>query len=130
MVLAKRLGLTRVYAPAWFSGKLVSPATRWDELNTNVQASGQLLLPHLPPARIASDCKFPRPKSSSPAASQTVHATAAECKPQPRQTPHENSALKLQRRRSAMKVKDAMRWAIRRALPTTFLESKIMQLSP
>jgi hypothetical protein len=29
----------------WFSGKLVSLATRWDELNTHVQASGQLLLP-------------------------------------------------------------------------------------
>jgi hypothetical protein len=28
-----------------FSGKLVSLTTRWDELNTNVQASGQLLLP-------------------------------------------------------------------------------------
>jgi hypothetical protein len=27
------------------SGKLVSLATRWDELNTSVQASGQLLLP-------------------------------------------------------------------------------------
>jgi hypothetical protein len=26
-------------------GQLVSLATRWDELNTNVQASGQLLLP-------------------------------------------------------------------------------------
>ena len=38
-------GLTRAYPPAWFSGKLVSLATRWDELNTNVQASGQLLLP-------------------------------------------------------------------------------------
>jgi hypothetical protein len=37
--------LTRAYPPAWFSGKLVSLATRWDELNTNVQASGQLLLP-------------------------------------------------------------------------------------
>ena len=38
-------GLTRAYPPAWFSGKLVSLATRWDELNTHVQASGQLLLP-------------------------------------------------------------------------------------
>jgi hypothetical protein len=31
--------------PPWFSGKLVSLATRWDELNTNAQASEQLLLP-------------------------------------------------------------------------------------
>jgi RNA-directed DNA polymerase len=38
-------GLTRAYPPACFSAKLVSLATRWDELNTNVQASGQLLLP-------------------------------------------------------------------------------------
>jgi RNA-directed DNA polymerase len=35
-------GLRRAYPLAWFSGKLVSLATRWDELN--VQASGQLLL--------------------------------------------------------------------------------------
>ena len=42
---ANHPGLTRAYPPAWFSGKLVSLATRWDELNTNVQASGQLLLP-------------------------------------------------------------------------------------
>src|SRR6516162_9029905 len=38
-------GLTRACPPAWFSGKLVSLATRWNELNTNVQVSGQLLLP-------------------------------------------------------------------------------------
>jgi hypothetical protein len=31
--------LTRAYLPAWFSGRLVSLATRWDELNTNVHAS-------------------------------------------------------------------------------------------
>ena len=42
---ANHPGLTRAYPPAWFSGKLVSLATRWGELNTNVQASGQLLLP-------------------------------------------------------------------------------------
>ena len=38
-------GLTRAYPPAWFTGKLVSLATRWDELNHHVQASGQLVLP-------------------------------------------------------------------------------------
>jgi RNA-directed DNA polymerase len=38
-------GLTRAYPPAWFTGRLVSLATRWDELNTHVQASGQLVLP-------------------------------------------------------------------------------------
>ena len=38
---ANHPGLTRAYPPAWFSGKLVSLATRWDELNANVQASGQ-----------------------------------------------------------------------------------------
>ncbi len=36
-------GMTRAYPPAWFIGRLVSLATRWDELNTRVQASGQLL---------------------------------------------------------------------------------------
>ena len=40
-------GLTRAYPPAWFTGRLVSLATRWDELNTHVQASGQLVLPFL-----------------------------------------------------------------------------------
>ena len=38
-------GMTRAYPPAWFTGKLVSLATRWDELNHHVQASGQLVLP-------------------------------------------------------------------------------------
>jgi sulfopyruvate decarboxylase TPP-binding subunit len=38
-------GLTRAYPPAWFTGRLVSLATRWDELNLHVQASGQLVLP-------------------------------------------------------------------------------------
>jgi hypothetical protein len=38
-------GLTRAYPAAWFIGRLVSLATRWDELNTRVQASGQLVLP-------------------------------------------------------------------------------------
>ena len=28
------LGMTRAYPPAWFTGRLVSLATRWDELNT------------------------------------------------------------------------------------------------
>jgi hypothetical protein len=45
MVLREPPGIERAYLPAWFSGKLVSLATRWDELNSNVQASGQLLLP-------------------------------------------------------------------------------------
>ena len=46
-------GMTRAYPPAWFTGRLVSLATRWDELNTRVQASGQLLLPfcHTGPKR-------------------------------------------------------------------------------
>jgi len=38
-------GMTRGYPPAWFDGRLVSLATRWLELNTYVQASGQLMLP-------------------------------------------------------------------------------------
>jgi RNA-directed DNA polymerase len=38
-------GMTRAYPPAWFTGRLVSLATRWTELNDHVQASGQLLLP-------------------------------------------------------------------------------------
>jgi RNA-directed DNA polymerase len=38
-------GMTRAYPPAWFTGRLVSLATRWHELNHHVQASGQLLLP-------------------------------------------------------------------------------------
>jgi len=38
-------GMTRGYPPAWFDGRLVSLARRWHELNTKVQASGQLLLP-------------------------------------------------------------------------------------
>jgi RNA-directed DNA polymerase len=42
---ANHSGLTRAYPPAWFTGKLVSLATRWDELNHRVQASGQLVLP-------------------------------------------------------------------------------------
>jgi group II intron reverse transcriptase/maturase len=42
---ANHSGLTRAYPPAWFTGKLVSLATRWDELNNHVQASGQLILP-------------------------------------------------------------------------------------
>jgi hypothetical protein len=37
--------MTRGYPPAWFDGRLVSLATRWLELNTQVQASGQLMLP-------------------------------------------------------------------------------------
>jgi RNA-directed DNA polymerase len=42
---ANHPGLTRAYPPAWFEGRLVSLATRWDELNHHVQASGQLVLP-------------------------------------------------------------------------------------
>jgi RNA-directed DNA polymerase len=42
---ANHSGLTRACPPAWFTGKLVSLATRWDELNHHVQASGQLILP-------------------------------------------------------------------------------------
>jgi RNA-directed DNA polymerase len=38
-------GMTRAYPPTWFTGRLVSLVTRWDELNTRVQASGQLVLP-------------------------------------------------------------------------------------
>jgi RNA-directed DNA polymerase len=38
-------GVTRAYPPAWFNGRLISLAARWDELNHRVQASGQLLLP-------------------------------------------------------------------------------------
>ena len=38
-------GMTRAYPPSWFTGRLVSLATRWDELNHHVEASGQLLLP-------------------------------------------------------------------------------------
>lgn len=38
-------GMTRAYPPSWFAGKLVSLATRWDELNHHVQVSGQLVLP-------------------------------------------------------------------------------------
>jgi hypothetical protein len=38
-------GMTRAYPPAWFTGRMVSLATRWDELNHHVQASGQLVLP-------------------------------------------------------------------------------------
>jgi RNA-directed DNA polymerase len=37
-------GMTRAYPPAWFNGRLISLAVRWDELNHRVQASGQLLL--------------------------------------------------------------------------------------
>jgi DNA-binding transcriptional regulator LsrR (DeoR family) len=48
--IARDLGVSRntverLKAPAWFTGKLVSLATRWDELNHHVQASGQLILP-------------------------------------------------------------------------------------
>jgi RNA-directed DNA polymerase len=42
---SNRPGMTLAYPPAWFTGRLVSLATRWNELNTKVQASGQLLLP-------------------------------------------------------------------------------------
>ena len=42
---SNRTGMTRAYPPAWFTGRLVSLATRWDELNHHVQASGQLMLP-------------------------------------------------------------------------------------
>jgi RNA-directed DNA polymerase len=38
-------GMTRGYPPAWFDDRLVSLATRWNELNAHVQASGQLMLP-------------------------------------------------------------------------------------
>ena len=38
-------GMTLGYPPAWFDGRLVSLATRWNELNHHVQASGQLVLP-------------------------------------------------------------------------------------
>jgi hypothetical protein len=39
------IALRRRRPPAWFTEKLVSLATRWDELNHHVQASGQLVLP-------------------------------------------------------------------------------------
>jgi RNA-directed DNA polymerase len=42
---SNRPGMTLAYPPAWFTGRLVSLATRWHELNTGVQASGQLMLP-------------------------------------------------------------------------------------
>jgi RNA-directed DNA polymerase len=42
---SNRTGMTRAYPPAWFTGRLVSLATRWHELNHHVQASGRLLLP-------------------------------------------------------------------------------------
>jgi RNA-directed DNA polymerase len=42
---SNRPGMTRAYPPAWFTERLVSLATRWEELNHHVQASGQLLLP-------------------------------------------------------------------------------------
>ena len=40
---SNRPALTRAYAPSWFTGRLVSLKTRWEELNTP-QASDQLLL--------------------------------------------------------------------------------------
>ena len=45
LLLAPLLAAPDLYRPRSSRTKLVSLATRWDELNTNVQASGQLLLP-------------------------------------------------------------------------------------
>jgi RNA-directed DNA polymerase len=40
---SNRPALTRAYPPSWFTGRLVSLKTRWEELNTS-QASDQLSL--------------------------------------------------------------------------------------